>query len=47
MDSTPDGSRTLTASVTTGDAANNPAAEFPQLLTALLDVVFCHEPAAG
>jgi D-alanyl-D-alanine carboxypeptidase len=41
MYSTPDGSRTLTASITTGGAENNPAAEFPQALNRLLDVVFC------
>ncbi|MDQ2587944.1 serine hydrolase domain-containing protein [Saccharothrix yanglingensis] len=46
MYSTPDGSSTLTASITTGDAATNPTTEFPRLLTGLLDAVFCGERAA-
>ncbi|MCC3779525.1 serine hydrolase [Streptomyces sp. UNOB3_S3] len=41
MYSTPDGSRTLTASLTTGDAAIDPAAEFPKALDALVRAVFC------
>ncbi|MGC7098206.1 serine hydrolase domain-containing protein [Amycolatopsis lurida] len=41
MYSTPDGSTTLTASITTGDAAINQAEVFPQALTKLLDVAFC------
>ncbi|WP_322741053.1 hypothetical protein [Streptomyces hygroscopicus] len=41
MYSSPDGSRTLTASVTTGDAAIDPAQEFPKALEKLLKVVFC------
>ncbi|WP_306358417.1 serine hydrolase [Nocardia sp. CC213A] len=46
MYSTPDGSKTLTASITTGDAAINPAVEYPKILERLLDVVFCSEQAA-
>ncbi|MEU2392656.1 serine hydrolase domain-containing protein [Streptomyces sp. NPDC007369] len=41
MYGTPDGSKTLTASVTTGDAANNPAGEFPKLRDRLVEEVFC------
>jgi D-alanyl-D-alanine carboxypeptidase len=41
MYSTPDGSRTLTASITTGDAAIDPAAEFPRLLDELFKTAFC------
>ncbi|WP_336209262.1 serine hydrolase domain-containing protein [Nonomuraea sp. LPB2021202275-12-8] len=41
MYSSPDGSRTLTASVTTGDAAIDPAQEFPKALEKLLKEVFC------
>ena len=47
MYSTPDGSKTLTASITTGDAENNPAAEFPEALDELLDAVFCDKRATG
>jgi len=47
MISTPDGSKTLTASVTTGDAAINLAAEFPKALDRLIKEVFCDGPAAG
>ncbi|MEU4448358.1 serine hydrolase domain-containing protein [Actinosynnema sp. NPDC050801] len=47
MYSTPDGGKTLTASVTTGDAATNPANEFPTALRRLLDVVFCGEQPVG
>ncbi|MFC5059246.1 serine hydrolase domain-containing protein [Saccharothrix xinjiangensis] len=41
MYSTPDGSKTLTASVTTGDAAMDPAVEFHKALSGLVNVVFC------
>ncbi|NEA36689.1 beta-lactamase family protein [Streptomyces sp. SID13031] len=41
MYSSPDGSRTLTASVTIGDAAIDPAVEFPKALSKLLQTVFC------
>lgn len=41
MYSTPDGGKTLTASVTTGDAAMDPAVEFPGLLAGLVDAAFC------
>ncbi|GAA2557114.1 serine hydrolase domain-containing protein [Winogradskya consettensis] len=40
MYSTPDGSRTLTAGLTMGDAAINPAEVFPQALDALVRAVF-------
>ncbi|MFG2183374.1 serine hydrolase domain-containing protein [Streptomyces abikoensis] len=40
MYSTPDGGRTLTASVTTGDAAIDPAREFPKALDRLVRAVF-------
>ncbi|WP_153034011.1 serine hydrolase [Amycolatopsis sp. YIM 10] len=41
MYSTPDGSKTMTASITTGDAPINQAEVFPAELKKLLDVVFC------
>ncbi len=41
MISSPDGSRTLTAGLTTGDSASNPAETFPQALDALIKAVFC------
>ncbi|MGW4828516.1 serine hydrolase domain-containing protein [Amycolatopsis japonica] len=41
MYSTPDGSKTLTASVTGGDAANDPAQAFPAALNKLVRTVFC------
>jgi D-alanyl-D-alanine carboxypeptidase len=44
MYSTPDGSKTLTASLTTGDAAIDPAAEFPAALDKLFRAVFCDRP---
>ncbi|GGP50391.1 serine hydrolase domain-containing protein [Streptomyces abikoensis] len=40
MYSTPDGGRTLTASVTTGEAAIDPAREFPKALDRLVRAVF-------
>ncbi|HLL66693.1 MAG TPA: hypothetical protein VK453_13270 [Micromonosporaceae bacterium] len=46
MYSTPDGRKTLTAGLTTGDAAINPAEVFPQALDNLVKVVFCGEHAA-
>jgi D-alanyl-D-alanine carboxypeptidase len=47
MISTPDGSKTLTASVTTGDAAIDPATAYQTSLNALLKQVFCDGQAAG
>ncbi|MEV8098570.1 serine hydrolase domain-containing protein [Kitasatospora sp. NPDC085879] len=47
MISTPDGSRTLTAGLTTGDAAIDPAQEFPKALDRLIKAVFCGEQAKG
>ncbi|MEU0563814.1 serine hydrolase domain-containing protein [Nonomuraea sp. NPDC005983] len=41
MYSTPDGSKTLTASVTTGDAAIDQAQTFPKALDKLVKEVFC------
>ncbi|MEV7551662.1 serine hydrolase domain-containing protein [Amycolatopsis sp. NPDC089917] len=41
MYSTPGGSRTMTASITTGDAVNDPAQNFPALLNKLVRTVFC------
>ncbi|MBB6349940.1 D-alanyl-D-alanine carboxypeptidase [Nonomuraea muscovyensis] len=41
MYSSPDGSKTLTASVTSGDAAVDQAQEFPKALEKLLTAVFC------
>ncbi|MFD0272741.1 serine hydrolase domain-containing protein [Kitasatospora sp. NPDC127111] len=43
MISTPDGSRTLTAGLTTGDAAIDPAQVFPQALDKLIKAVFCND----
>jgi D-alanyl-D-alanine carboxypeptidase len=43
MYSTPDGSKTLTAGLTTGDAAIDPAEVFPQALDTLVKEVFCGE----
>jgi D-alanyl-D-alanine carboxypeptidase len=43
MYSTPDGSKTLTASITTGDAAIDQAQVFPKALDKLLKTVFCHK----
>ncbi|MFJ3791292.1 serine hydrolase domain-containing protein [Kitasatospora sp. NPDC090091] len=47
MIGTPDGSRTLTAGLTTGDAAIDPAQVFPQALDRLIKAVFCRAQAAG
>lgn len=47
MYSTPDGSKTLTASVTTGDAAIDLPTEFQKAVGRLFDVVFCGGRAAG
>jgi D-alanyl-D-alanine carboxypeptidase len=47
MYSTPDGSKTLTASLTTGDADINLAEEWPKAVQRLVNVVFCGEKAAG
>ncbi|MDP9866935.1 MULTISPECIES: serine hydrolase domain-containing protein [Streptosporangium] len=41
MFSTPDGKKTLTASITTGDAAVDVATEFPKALNNLVMTVFC------
>ncbi|MEV0422285.1 serine hydrolase domain-containing protein [Streptosporangium canum] len=41
MYSSPDGKKTLTASLTTGDAAVDPAAVYPKLVDRLLKEVFC------
>ncbi|MFI9323330.1 serine hydrolase domain-containing protein [Kitasatospora aureofaciens] len=41
MISTPDGSRTLTAGLTTGDSDADPAKEFPKALNGLIAAVFC------
>ncbi|MFC4117986.1 hypothetical protein [Nonomuraea zeae] len=41
MYSSPDGKKTMTASITTGDAANNPAQDFPKMLDGLIKAVFC------
>lgn len=47
MYSTPDGSRTMTAGLTTGDAPIDPAEVFPEALDALVKRVFCPpQPAA-
>ncbi|MGK5552529.1 serine hydrolase domain-containing protein [Actinomadura kijaniata] len=45
MYSTPDGRRTLTGSITMGDAAVDPSPAFPKLQTKLLKEVFCGRPA--
>ncbi|WP_440105706.1 serine hydrolase domain-containing protein [Streptosporangium sp. H16] len=47
MYSTPDGSRTLTASITAGDAAIDPAQVFPKALEKLLKEVFCDGRTTG
>ncbi|GAB7188479.1 serine hydrolase domain-containing protein [Kitasatospora sp. Ki12] len=48
MYSSPDGRRTLTAGLTTGDAEMNPAEVFPVALDRLVKAVFTvHGPAAG
>ncbi|WP_354638226.1 serine hydrolase domain-containing protein [Kitasatospora camelliae] len=47
MISTPDGDRTLTAGLTTGDAAVDPAQEFPKALDRLITAVFRDGHAAG
>ncbi|GAA2406071.1 serine hydrolase domain-containing protein [Nonomuraea africana] len=41
MYSTPDGKKTMTASITTGDAAMDMATEFPKALNNLIKTVFC------
>ncbi|WP_433370057.1 serine hydrolase domain-containing protein [Streptosporangium sp. CA-115845] len=45
--STPDGKKTMAASITTGDAAIDPAQVFPKALDKLLKEVFCGGKAAG
>jgi len=45
MYSTPDGSKTMTAGLTMGDAAINPAEVFPAALDTLVKTVFCGEHA--
>ncbi|MER7468967.1 serine hydrolase domain-containing protein [Streptomyces sp. NPDC097981] len=45
MISRPDGSRTLTAGLTTGDAETDPAQEVPKALDRLIKTVFCDEQA--
>jgi D-alanyl-D-alanine carboxypeptidase len=47
MYSTPDGSKTLTASITTGDSAIDPAQEFPKAADKLFNTVFCGGQAAS
>ncbi|MFJ9693742.1 serine hydrolase domain-containing protein [Kitasatospora sp. NPDC101183] len=47
MIGTPDGGRTLTAGLTTGDAAIDLAQVFPKALGRLIDAVFCDGQAAG
>ncbi|MFC0626721.1 serine hydrolase domain-containing protein [Kribbella deserti] len=47
MYSTADGSKTMTASITTGDAPVNPAEIFPTALKTLVDETFCDGPAAN
>ncbi|MEV8536693.1 serine hydrolase domain-containing protein [Streptomyces sp. NPDC051211] len=47
MYSSPDGSKTLTASITAGDAAIDPAQEFPKALGKLLKEVFCDGQGAA
>ncbi|MEV8443338.1 serine hydrolase domain-containing protein [Actinosynnema sp. NPDC051121] len=47
MYSTPDGSRTLTASLTGGDAEIDLAQGYPKALEDLLDAAFCGERATG
>jgi D-alanyl-D-alanine carboxypeptidase len=46
MYSTPDGKKTMTASITTGDAAIDPEKVFPEALDKLLKAVFCGGQAA-
>ncbi|MEV0611847.1 serine hydrolase domain-containing protein [Nonomuraea sp. NPDC050404] len=41
MYSTPDGKKTMTASITSGDAVMDVATEFPKALNALVTTVFC------
>ncbi|MFF2074765.1 serine hydrolase domain-containing protein [Kitasatospora sp. NPDC058162] len=41
MIATPDGARTLTAGLTTGDSDMDPAVEFPKALDQLIKAVFC------
>ncbi|MGW6283105.1 serine hydrolase domain-containing protein [Kribbella sp. NPDC055071] len=41
MYSTPDGSKTLTASITTGNSPTDPIPQFPALLTTLITQTFC------
>ncbi|MFJ9769687.1 serine hydrolase domain-containing protein [Kitasatospora sp. NPDC101157] len=41
MIGSPDGSRTLTAGLTTGDSDADPAQEFPKALNGLINAVFC------
>ncbi|MFI6298985.1 serine hydrolase domain-containing protein [Nonomuraea sp. NPDC050790] len=43
MYSTPDGKKTLTASITSGDAAADVATEFPKALQNLVTTVFCDD----
>ncbi|MEU4332145.1 serine hydrolase domain-containing protein [Nonomuraea dietziae] len=47
MYSTPDGKKTLTASITSGDAAIDPARAFPKALDKLVKDVFCGGKAAS
>lgn len=47
MYSTPDGKKTLTASITTGDAAVDQAQVFPKALDKLVKQVFCSGKTAG
>ncbi|WP_181777508.1 serine hydrolase domain-containing protein [Amycolatopsis pittospori] len=47
MYSTPDGGKTLTASITTGDSAAGPAQAFPAALNKLLKTVFCGKKASN
>ncbi|PZG03147.1 serine hydrolase domain-containing protein [Nonomuraea aridisoli] len=47
MYSTPDGKKTMTASITSGDAAMDVATEFPKALNDLIDAVFCDGQAAS
>jgi D-alanyl-D-alanine carboxypeptidase len=47
MYSTADGSKTLTASITMGDAAIDPATEYQKALPKLLETVFCDGKTAG
>ncbi|MBB3724420.1 hypothetical protein FHR33_000280 [Nonomuraea dietziae] len=47
MYGTPDGKKTLTASITSGDAAIDPAQAFPKALDKLVKDVFCGGKAAS